>query len=89
MYRSGIGLAAAHKYAAIGMHIILVDLKQDTLDSAVKSVKGVDGVGEVWGLKADVSKIDEVVAFREKVFEEFGEVSHRLLANFLTRTLPS
>ena len=71
------------------MHIILVDLKQDTLDSAVKSVKGVDGVGEVWGLKADVSKIDEVVAFREKVFEEFGEVSHRLLANFLTRTLPS
>lgn len=57
------------------MHVILVDLNQETLDSAVKSVKAVDGVGEVWGLKADVSKIDEVVAFREKVFEEFGEVS--------------
>jgi hypothetical protein len=56
------------------MHIILVDLNQDTLDKAVKSVKAVDGVGEVWGLTADVSKIDEVVAFREKVFEEFGEV---------------
>lgn len=74
IHRSGIGLAAALKYAAIGMHIVLVDVSQDALDSATKTIKGVDGVGEVWGLKADVSKIDEVVAFREKVFEEFGEV---------------
>jgi len=63
------------KYAAIGMHVIIVDLKEETLDTAVKSIKGVSGVGEVWGLKVDVSKIDEVVAMREKVFEEFGEVS--------------
>ena len=62
------------KYAAIGMHVIIVDLNEETLDSAVKSIKGVSGVGEVWGLKVDVSKIDEVVAMREKVFEEFGEV---------------
>lgn len=63
------------KYAAIGMHIIIVDLNEETLERAVKSIKGVSGVGEVWGLKVDVSKIDEVVAMREKVFEEFGEVS--------------
>jgi len=63
------------KYAAIGMHVIIVDLNEEALDTAVKSIKGVSGVGEVWGLKVDVSKIDEVVAMREKVFEEFGEVS--------------
>lgn len=57
------------------MHIIIVDLNEETLERAVKSIKGVSGVGEVWGLKVDVSKIDEVVAMREKVFEEFGEVS--------------
>jgi NAD(P)-dependent dehydrogenase (short-subunit alcohol dehydrogenase family) len=62
------------KYAAIGMHVIIVDINQEALDTAVKSIKGVTGVGEVWGLKVDVSKIDEVVAMREKVFEEFGEV---------------
>jgi NAD(P)-dependent dehydrogenase (short-subunit alcohol dehydrogenase family) len=62
------------KYAAIGMHVIIVDINQEALDAAVKSIKGVTGVGEVWGLKVDVSKIDEVVAMREKVFEEFGEV---------------
>jgi NAD(P)-dependent dehydrogenase (short-subunit alcohol dehydrogenase family) len=62
------------KYAAIGMHVIIVDINQEALDTAVKSIKGVSGVGEVWGLKVDVSKIDEVVAMREKVFEEFGEV---------------
>jgi hypothetical protein len=56
------------------MHVIIVDINQEALDTAVKSIKGVTGVGEVWGLKVDVSKIDEVVAMREKVFEEFGEV---------------
>lgn len=57
------------------MHVVLVDIDEKALDSATKSVKGVDGVGEVWGLKVDVSRVDEVVAMREKVFEEFGEVS--------------
>lgn len=57
------------------MHVIIVDINDEVLDGAVKSVKAVDGVGEVWGLKVDVSRIDEVVAMREKVFDEFGEVS--------------
>lgn len=60
------------------MHIVIVDINDQVLDGAVESIKAVDGVGEVWGLKVDVSKIDEVVAMREKVFDEFGEVSHRL-----------
>jgi len=57
------------------MHVVIVDLNEETLDKAVESIKAVDGVGEVWGLKVDVSRIDEVVAMREKVFDEFGEVS--------------
>jgi len=63
------------------MHVVIVDLNEDTLDKAVESIKAVDGAGEVWGLKVDVSRIDEVVAMREKVFDEFGEVSTTLLHN--------
>ena len=61
------------------MHIVIVDINDQVLDGAVESIKAVDGVGEVWGLKVDVSKIDEVVAMREMVFDEFGEVSHQSL----------
>jgi hypothetical protein len=61
------------------MHVVIVDINEDVLDKAVKQVKGVDGVGEVWGLKVDVSRIDEVIAMREKVFDEFGEVRFPLV----------
>jgi hypothetical protein len=58
------------------MHVVIVDINEDVLDKAVEQIKGVDGVGEVWGLKVDVSRIDEVIAMREKVFDEFGEVGY-------------
>jgi hypothetical protein len=61
------------------MHVVIVDINEEVLDKAVKQVKGVDGVGEVWGLKVDVSRIDEVIAMREKVFDEFGEVRFPLV----------
>lgn len=45
------------------------------LDAAVKQVQKTDGAKDVQGMKVDVSKVDEVVAMREKVLEEYGEVS--------------
>jgi len=71
---SGIGLAAAHKYAKEGMSLFLVDIVQPALDEAVKSLKGVSGVGEVHAMKVDVGKIDEVIALREAVLDIFGEI---------------
>jgi len=71
---SGIGLAAAHKYAKSGMSLFLVDIVQPALDKAVASIQSVQGVGEVYGMKVDVGKIEEVVALREKVLDVFGEV---------------
>jgi hypothetical protein len=67
------------------MHVVIVDVNEEVLDKAVGSIKAVDGVGEVWGLKVDVSKIDEVVAMREKVFDEFGEVSPSSSRNGIRR----
>lgn len=57
------------------MSLFLVDINQSQLDTAVKTVKEVPGVGEVHGMKVDVGNIGEVVAMREKVLDVFGEVN--------------
>lgn len=75
-YSSGIGLAAAHSFASLGMSLFLVDYSPH-LDAAVKQIQAVEGVGEVGSMKVDVGKIEEVVAMREKVLDLFGEVSVR------------
>lgn len=75
---SGIGLAAAMKYAKAGMSIFLVDIVETALITAIEKVKGIEGVAEVMGMKVDVSKVDEVVAMREKVLDVFGEVCPHL-----------
>ncbi|WRT67704.1 uncharacterized protein IL334_004676 [Kwoniella shivajii] len=77
---SGIGLAAALKYAKYGMSIFLADIDETSLSSAMEKVKSIDGVGEVFGAKVDVSEIDQVVGMKDKVLEEFGEI-HILMAN--------
>ncbi|OCF33416.1 short-chain dehydrogenase/reductase SDR [Kwoniella heveanensis BCC8398] len=77
---SGLGLAAALRYAKTGMSLFLVDIDEPSLSEAVQKIKSIEGVGEVFGQKVDVSKIEEVVSMRDKVLEEFGEI-HILMAN--------
>ena len=57
------------------MSIFLVDIVEPALDTAIEKIKSIDGVGEVLGMKVDVSNIEQVVAMREKVLDVFGEVS--------------
>jgi NADP-dependent 3-hydroxy acid dehydrogenase YdfG len=51
---SGIGLAAAKRFAAIGMKLVLADLRQDALDRAAAQLSG----AELVTVPTDVSKID-------------------------------
>ena len=60
------------------MSVFLADINEKQLAAAVEEIKAVEDVGEVFGMKVDVSKVDEVVAMREKVLDEFGEVSYIL-----------
>jgi hypothetical protein len=55
------------------MSIFLVD-RSERLEASVEKVKAVEGVADVFGMRVDVSKVDEVIAMREKVLDEFGEV---------------
>ncbi|WVR06281.1 hypothetical protein IAU60_003311 [Kwoniella sp. DSM 27419] len=77
---SGLGLAAALKYAKVGLSIYLVDVDESGLKAAVDKVKAVEGGGEVMSHVVDVSKAAEVVALRDRVLEESGEVQI-LMAN--------
>lgn len=84
---SGIGLAAAKQLAASGMCIVLVDIAP--LEQAVEAVKAVDGAGDVLPVTCDVSRIDDVVALRDKVLDVYGEI-HLLLNNAgLSRPCPA
>jgi len=54
---SGIGLAAAKRFAAMGMKLCLADLRQHALDEAAAQIPAADIVT----VPTDVSKIDEIL----------------------------
>ncbi len=58
------------------MSIFMVDWNDSLLNSSVEKIKAIDGVGEVYGMKVDVSDVKQVIAFREKVLDIFGEVRY-------------
>jgi NAD(P)-dependent dehydrogenase (short-subunit alcohol dehydrogenase family) len=67
---SGIGLAAAKRFAAIGMKLVLADLRQDALDRAAAQLSG----AELVTVPTDVSKIDEVNRLKDRAYAAFGAV---------------
>jgi len=74
---SGIGLGLAHRLAEEGMTVILVDVENGALESAVAelTVKGHSAHGRI----CDVSDRDQVEELAEETFKEFGAVN--FLAN--------
>ncbi len=68
---SGIGLAAAHRFAALGMKVCLADLPGLALDRAAAQV---GGIGQVLAIPTDVSQIDQVKALHDHAISAFGEV---------------
>jgi NAD(P)-dependent dehydrogenase (short-subunit alcohol dehydrogenase family) len=73
---SGIGLAAAMRFAAMGLKVCLADLSERTLADAAKEVAAVaaQGAAAVMSVPTDVSRIEQVQALRQAVYERFGEV---------------
>jgi NAD(P)-dependent dehydrogenase (short-subunit alcohol dehydrogenase family) len=68
---SGIGLAAAKRFASLGMKICLADLRQDALDKAAAELAG----ATVITVPTDVSKMDDVQRLKDRAYTEFGEVA--------------
>lgn len=68
---AGIGLAAAKRFAALGMRIVIVDNRADLLDGAAKALQAA-GAPEVMASSIDVTDIDAVLDLEQVIIEKFG-----------------
>ncbi len=68
---SGIGLAAAERFAALGLKLCLADVDTAALDAAVAALSNRT---EVIGVTTDVSRLEDVERLRERAYARFGEV---------------
>lgn len=67
---SGIGFSLAKRFADQGMKLVLADIDADALDWAEKQFAD----AEVFAVKTDVSKFEEVEALAAAVLERYGAV---------------
>jgi NAD(P)-dependent dehydrogenase (short-subunit alcohol dehydrogenase family) len=74
---SGIGLAAAKRFAALGLRICLADLESDALEGAAAEVASAakHGSSAVLSVPTDVAKLDEVQRLKDRVYAAFGDVA--------------
>ncbi len=67
---SGIGLAAARKFEAMGLKVAIADYRQEALDAAV-AMLGPDALA----VRTNVASRDDVEKLRDAVYERFGKVN--------------
>ncbi|WP_342362205.1 SDR family NAD(P)-dependent oxidoreductase [Terrarubrum flagellatum] len=74
---SGIGLAAARRFAGMGLKIALADLAGATLDKAAKDVASAsaNGATDVLAVAVDVARRDDLARLANEVKSRFGAVS--------------
>ena len=71
---SGFGLECARIGAKLGMNLVLADVQQDALDKASSEISATAATngGKVLSFRLDISKVDEVEAMAQKVFQTLG-----------------
>jgi NAD(P)-dependent dehydrogenase (short-subunit alcohol dehydrogenase family) len=73
---SGIGLAAAKRFAGLGLRVVLADLAGAGLEAAAKEVGDIaaaNGAAAI-AVATDVSRLDEVQRLKDSAYRAFGEV---------------
>ncbi|WP_437682083.1 SDR family NAD(P)-dependent oxidoreductase [Sorangium sp. So ce131] len=73
---SGIGLAAAIRFARMGLKVCLADLDGPALHEAAAGVAALAAGGktDVRAVPTDVAKLDDVQRLKQVAYEAFGEV---------------
>ena len=69
---SGIGLAAAIRFARLGMKVCIADLGADRLAEAEARIAAAAPAADVMAMAVDVSRVDELSALESAVQERFG-----------------
>jgi NAD(P)-dependent dehydrogenase (short-subunit alcohol dehydrogenase family) len=70
---SGIGLAAAKRFADLGLNVVIADADHDALDAARRELA--EAGAKVEAMRIDVSRADNVTALRDHALETFGDVA--------------
>ena len=70
---SGIGLAAAQRFAGLGMKICLADINAEALEAAAETIRR--SGGEAIAVPTDVSDAEQVRRLKDKAFEAFGDIA--------------
>ncbi|MBE0558157.1 MAG: SDR family oxidoreductase, partial [Proteobacteria bacterium] len=69
----GMGLSIGHACAREGAKIVVVDINDQTIGSAVEEIKKENGA-EVMGVKVDITKRSEVEKGIQKVLDAWGRI---------------
>lgn len=77
---SGIGLAAARRFAEAGMCIAIADRNVDTLGEARAELEAIAGEENIMAVETDVSGKEQLEALERAVLQRFGRV-HVLMNN--------
>ncbi|WP_437819632.1 SDR family NAD(P)-dependent oxidoreductase [Sorangium sp. So ce1078] len=74
---SGIGLAAAERFARMGLKVCLADLDGPALHEAAARVAAVaaGGKGDVRAAPTDVARLEDVQRLKQVAYDAFGEVA--------------
>ena len=67
---SGIGLAAARQFLAMGLKVAIADFRQDALDAAAATL-GPDALA----IRTNVSSRDDIEKLKDAVYQRFGKVN--------------
>ena len=68
---SGIGLAAAQRFASMGLKVCLADLSAEALARAAATIESKD----IITVATDVSRLESVQALKDRVYATWGEVA--------------
>ena len=68
---SGIGLAAATKFAGMGMRVVVVDRAEDKLSAAAQTLRSA-GAADVMTASTDISDRAQIEALERQVADTFG-----------------
>lgn len=78
---AGIGYAMAKRCHAIGMHVVLSDVRQEPLDRAIEALRvAKGGIGRVEGFICDVASLSSVQQLLASVQATFANVPIQFLA---------
>ena len=71
---AGIGLAAAKRFAGLGLRVVIADLGADRLAGAAEELAALSagGADDIMALETDVSRVDEVRRLEAAVRQRFG-----------------